>query len=343
MQSNGFIVILWFSVGWFLWQLSFMVAGIIWSIFCELSISRFPNTSKVESNVDKESPINATKLIIQTLIIIGIGIRIFPYLPGYGGLFLPAIASLSLLVFGWSGSAAIADIIPGLILVFGKNLYKDQWIRINGNYGKLIEQNLIYHKLETLSGTVITIPNKEVFSSILVNYGKPNETLSIAELVAIMIEIHLSYPEYPEIVRKVENKLKEDVVNEANSQLNNKLKSADSSTIGKDSHDGNKDFLITLDTKNTSGDQKNNNAIDVNIEDVRPAVYIKKLDESVIIYELKVYTNRPDKIPLITSEIHKSIIYILSEVDGINLDNSKIEVDASFGFSIPPLFKIRRS
>ncbi|MEM8807198.1 MAG: mechanosensitive ion channel domain-containing protein, partial [Cyanobacteria bacterium P01_G01_bin.38] len=98
-----------------------------------------------------------------------------PHLPGAGTVYLAGISGFVALAFSLSASAAIGDIIAGLVLIYFSQLNEGSWIQIGDMRGEIIEQNLVVHRIKTAKNEVVTIPNAKVLNSVVTDYSESSK------------------------------------------------------------------------------------------------------------------------------------------------------------------------
>ena len=94
-----------------------------------------------------------------------------PHLPGAGTPYLAGITALFGLAFSLSATAAIADVIAGLILIYVAKLNKDEWVQIGDVMGQVVEQHLLVHRIRTFDDTLVSLPNSKILNNIVTNFS----------------------------------------------------------------------------------------------------------------------------------------------------------------------------
>ena len=95
-----------------------------------------------------------------------------PHFPGAGTIYLAGISGFVALAFSLSASAAIGDIIAGLVLIYFSQINEGSWIQIGDIRGKVITQNLFVHRIKTSKNEVLTIPNVRVLNGTITDYSE---------------------------------------------------------------------------------------------------------------------------------------------------------------------------
>ncbi|NEQ42293.1 MAG: mechanosensitive ion channel family protein [Leptolyngbya sp. SIOISBB] len=106
-------------------------------------------------------------LIVSTIFTVAISAQ---YFPGSNARYFAGFAAIIGLIFTWSGAAAIADFISGIILIFFTDIDEGDWLKVGSLEGRLVDQNLLVHSIKTTKNTILTIPNSKVFKDVTVDY-----------------------------------------------------------------------------------------------------------------------------------------------------------------------------
>lgn len=112
-----------------------------------------------------------TQKLATVLIIALAAIVAFPYLPGAKS---PAFQGVSLflgLLISLGSSAAISNIVAGVILIYTRAFKVGDRIKVGDAIGDVVEKTLLVTQLRTIKNIVITIPNSTVLSSQVTNYS----------------------------------------------------------------------------------------------------------------------------------------------------------------------------
>lgn len=94
-----------------------------------------------------------------------------PYLPGFNS---PAFQGISLLLgalFTLGSSSAVANAIAGIILIYTRAFRIRDIIQIGETRGEVVEKSLFVTRLLTFKKEVITIPNASVLNSNVINFS----------------------------------------------------------------------------------------------------------------------------------------------------------------------------
>ncbi|MEH2348816.1 MAG: mechanosensitive ion channel domain-containing protein [Nostoc sp.] len=94
-----------------------------------------------------------------------------PFLPGFGS---PAFQGISVflgVLLSLGSSAAVANIVAGVILIYTRAFRIGDRIKINDATGDIVEKTLFVTRLRTVKNVIITIPNGTVLTSQIINYS----------------------------------------------------------------------------------------------------------------------------------------------------------------------------
>ena len=95
----------------------------------------------------------------------------FPYLPGSGS---PAFQGVSLflgLLLSLGSTAAIANIVGGVILIYTRSFEVGDRVKIGDALGDIVEKTLLVTRIRTPKNVVVTMPNSTVLTSNVINYS----------------------------------------------------------------------------------------------------------------------------------------------------------------------------
>ncbi len=105
-------------------------------------------------------------------------------MPAAGTIYFKGISGFAVLAFTWSASSVIADFVSGIILIYGRSLKIEDWIKVGDTIGEIKDQNLFFHKIKTSKYEVKTIPN-----SFILNNCTTNLTTSCQEKDKLILHI----------------------------------------------------------------------------------------------------------------------------------------------------------
>ena len=112
-----------------------------------------------------------TYKLVQFLVFAFAATIAFPYLPGSG---TPAFQGISIflgLLVSLGSSAAIANIVSGVILTYTRAFQVGDRVKITDTIGDVVDKTLFVTRIRTIKNVVITIPNAAVLGSHVINYS----------------------------------------------------------------------------------------------------------------------------------------------------------------------------
>ncbi len=112
-----------------------------------------------------------TYKLLTFLILALAAVIAFPYLPGSGS---PAFQGISLflgLLLSLGSTAAIANIVGGIILIYTRAFEVGDRVEISDAVGDIVEKTLLVTRIRTTKNVVITMPNSTVLTSNVINFS----------------------------------------------------------------------------------------------------------------------------------------------------------------------------
>jgi small-conductance mechanosensitive channel len=197
-----------------------------------------------------------------------------PYMPGFNS---PAFQGIYLFLgalFTLGSSSAVANALAGIIMIYTRAFRIGDIVQIDEIKGEVVEKSLFVTRLLTFRREVITIPNSSVLNSNLINFSAVSRI-----------------PGVPKIASRIRE---------------------DSTTPGEP-----KEYLLlhTIITLGYDVPWRTIHAVLIQaaeatlgvISDPPPFVLQTGLNDFNVSYELNVYTNRPELMPQIYSELHQNL------------------------------------
>ena len=228
-----------------------------------------------------------TIVICRIVLYIFAIILIAPHLPAAGTIYFKGISAFVVLAFTWSASSIIADLAAGLILIYGKSLKIGDWIKVEETIGEIREQNLLFHKIKTAKNCIITIPNSVIFNNFTTNFSASSKEES---KLILHIPVGLGY----DVPRK---EIEKTLIAAARKTKN----------ILKWNSDNSKDAQVKLFAL-CLFIQKKLYRLSLLLQYHNDAfVLITNLGDFAVTYELNVYTENPEQISQIYSDLYKNI------------------------------------
>ena len=124
-----------------------------------------------------------------------LGINVGAALAGLG------VAGIAL---GFAARDSVANVISGIMIFWDKPFIVGDWIRTEGNYGKVTEITLRSTRIRTNRNTYVVIPNKSVIDAVLENYSKHGELrIDVPIGIAYKEDIRQAREVLLEAVRKI--------------------------------------------------------------------------------------------------------------------------------------------
>ncbi|OGI19403.1 MAG: hypothetical protein A2287_06340 [Candidatus Melainabacteria bacterium RIFOXYA12_FULL_32_12] len=131
-----------------------------------------------------------TAKIVRFLIIAFGLVIILPYIPGWESEAFRGLSIFFGVIVSFGSSAAVANIIAGIILTYTRAFRVGDRLRIADTTGDVVERTLLVTRIRTIKSEVISIPNAVVLGSHIVNYSTdaPAEGLILHTTVSISYE-----------------------------------------------------------------------------------------------------------------------------------------------------------
>ncbi len=109
--------------------------------------------------------------IARTLVIVGVAVIIFPYIPGSD---TPAFKGISIFLGAlatFGSSTAINNLFNGLVLMSMRPYHTGDWVRVGDTEGRVEDVSLLVTKLRTSKNVVITVPSSQMVGSHILNFS----------------------------------------------------------------------------------------------------------------------------------------------------------------------------
>ncbi|TRO53062.1 mechanosensitive ion channel [Candidatus Bathyarchaeota archaeon] len=161
----------WFIANW--QRLVFSIIGIlvVYAVYKILNkeITRLNEKQKLEDNI----AVNLNRAFKWLLGLIGIGIVVAQF--GFDvGLVAGFLALAGGTILGFASMNTIGNAIAGIIVMMSKPFKIGDRILFNGQFADVVAIDLIYTRMKTLDNVMISIPNQQLLTSEIDNYGKKN-------------------------------------------------------------------------------------------------------------------------------------------------------------------------
>jgi small-conductance mechanosensitive channel len=159
----------WFYANWT--SIAFSVIGIVivYVVYKLLArqIERLKGQRRLEESI--AFSLNRTFKWISILVILGVVVAQFGFDIGLVAGFL-ALAGGT--IIGFAAMNTIGNAIAGIIVMVSRPFKIGDRILFNGQFADVIAIDLIYTRMKTLDNVLISVPNQELLTSEIDNYGK---------------------------------------------------------------------------------------------------------------------------------------------------------------------------
>jgi small-conductance mechanosensitive channel len=146
-----------------------IVVGIIYAIYKLLSreINRLKNQEKIDENI----AFNLNRLFKWISILAVLGVIVTQFVVDLS----PVIGFMALAggtIIGFASMNTIGNAIAGIIVTLSKPFQIGDRILFNEEFADVVAIDLIYTRMETLDNVLISIPNQQLLTTKIDNYGK---------------------------------------------------------------------------------------------------------------------------------------------------------------------------
>ncbi|WP_416672969.1 mechanosensitive ion channel family protein [Egbenema bharatensis] len=218
--------------------------------------------------------IQPTNRLATVFLVIVACITATPFMPGFNspafqgiGLFLGALFTLG-------SSSAVANAIAGIILIYTRAFHIGDIVQIGEIKGEVVEKSLFVTRLLTFRREVITVPNSSVLNSNLINFNAISRIPGVPK-IASSLRKDSTAPREPKQYLLLQTTI----------------------TLGYDVPWRTIHAVLIQAAEATPGV----------ISDPPPFVLQTGLNDFNVSYELNAYTNRPELMPQIYSELHQNL------------------------------------
>jgi len=218
--------------------------------------------------------VQPTNRLASVLLVIIACILATPYMPGFNS---PAFQGIGLLLgalFTLGSSSAVADAIAGIILIYTRAFRLGDIVQIGEIQGEVVEKSVFVTRILTFRREVITIPNSSVLKSNLINFNAVSRIPGIPKITSRIREDSTGPREFKEYLL-----------------LHTTI------TLGYDVPWRTIHAVLIQAAEATPGV----------ITNPPPFVLQTGLNDFHVSYELQVYTDRPELMPQIYSELHQNL------------------------------------
>ena len=156
------------------WQsIAFLVIGIIAVFVAYRILSKEVTKLQEQNKLEENIAFNLTRLFkwVSILAVLGIAFVQFGFEVGVVAGFL-ALAGGT--IIGFASMNTIGNAIAGIIVMISKPFKIGDRILFNEQFADVIAIDLIYTRMKTLDNVLISIPNQQLLTSEIDNFGKKN-------------------------------------------------------------------------------------------------------------------------------------------------------------------------
>ena len=156
------------------WQsIAFLVIGIIAVFVAYRLLSKEVTKLQEQNKLEENISFNLTRLFkwVSILAVLGIAFVQFGFEVGVVAGFL-ALAGGT--IVGFASMNTIGNAIAGIIVMISKPFKIGDRILFNEQFADVIAIDLIYTRMKTLDNVLISIPNQQLLTSEIDNFGKKN-------------------------------------------------------------------------------------------------------------------------------------------------------------------------
>ena len=157
--------------------LTYYILRFIWFIFEGIDRGRF-SIPGFYSEWAKPTDKLVTFLVIAFACVV-----VFPYLPGAKS---PAFQGISVflgLLLSLGSSAAISNVIAGVILIYTRAFEVGDRVKVGDAVGDIVEKTLLVTRIRSIKNVVITIPNASVLNAQIINYSSATQDPATPPLI----------------------------------------------------------------------------------------------------------------------------------------------------------------
>ena len=159
----------WLSANWLNLIISIIGFVVLFVVYRLLSreINRLKETNKLEESV----AFNLNRLFKWFFVLVAVGILIAQF--GFDlGLVFGFLALAGGTIIGFASMNTIGNAIAGIIVMVSKPFKIGDRILFNGQFADVVAVDLIYTRMKTLDNVMISVPNQQLLTSEIDNYGK---------------------------------------------------------------------------------------------------------------------------------------------------------------------------
>ena len=160
---------LWLSANW--QSLSFSVIGIIVVYAAYRILNKELTKLKESKRLEENVAVNLNRVFKWVFALIAIGVVVAQF--GFDvGLIAGFMALAGGTILGFASMNTIGNAIAGIIVMISKPFKIGDRILFNKQFADVIAIDLIYTRMRTLDNVMISVPNQQLLTSEIDNYGK---------------------------------------------------------------------------------------------------------------------------------------------------------------------------
>ncbi len=161
----------WFYANW--QRLAFSIIGlmVVYAVYKLLSkeLTKLKEKRKLEENIE----VNLNKVFKWVFGLIAVGIVVAQF--GFDvGLVAGFMALAGGTILGFASMNTIGNAIAGIIVMLSKPFKIGDRILFNKQFADVVAIDLIYTRMKTLDNIMISVPNQQLLTSEIENYGRKN-------------------------------------------------------------------------------------------------------------------------------------------------------------------------
>ena len=178
-------------------------------------LSRFFN-GYIEFHMEKNSDMPKATLLCNLVSVIFYIIGILVSLEEWGVSVTPMLTALG--VGGMAVALGLQDtlsnLFAGLYIIAGKSLHLNDYVRLSsGQEGRITDITWRVTTIQTIKGSMVIVPNRDIASSTLINFSRPVQDLGILVKVGVAYDSDLEQVERVtlEVAEKVTKEIEEEI------------------------------------------------------------------------------------------------------------------------------------
>ena len=156
------------------WQsLAFSIIGIVVVYVAYRLLNKEITKLKERNKLEENVAFNLNRVFKWLFVLIAIGIVVAQF--GFNvGLIAGFLALAGGTIIGFASMNTIGNAIAGIIVMISKPFKIGDRILFNKQFADIVAIDLIYTRMKTLDNVMISIPNQQLLTSEIDNYGKKN-------------------------------------------------------------------------------------------------------------------------------------------------------------------------